>query len=86
METMARNPSHLTSKDHPEPEGSGPGRDSMGLGSRRPRSLVPCISSRGYQDVAHSVAHLRDCAPSAERDPAWFLVGPPGLEPGTNRL
>lgn len=31
----ARKPSHLTSKDHPEPEGSGPGRDSIGTGSRR---------------------------------------------------
>jgi hypothetical protein len=34
VETSARNPSHLSSKDHPEPEGNGPGRDSIGSGSR----------------------------------------------------
>jgi hypothetical protein len=35
VETSARKPSHFTSKDHPEPEGSGPGRDGTGSGSRR---------------------------------------------------
>ena len=35
VDTIARKPSHLSSKDHPEPEGSGPGRDSIGSGSRR---------------------------------------------------
>lgn len=39
METRARNPSHLSSKDHPEPVGRGPGRDSIGSGSRRDRTL-----------------------------------------------
>jgi hypothetical protein len=38
VETMARNPSHFTSKDQPEPEGSGPGRDSISSGSRRLRT------------------------------------------------
>ena len=27
VETSARKPSHFSSKDHPEPEGSGPGRE-----------------------------------------------------------
>jgi hypothetical protein len=35
VEMTARKPSHLTSKDHPGPEGSGPGRDIIGAGSRR---------------------------------------------------
>ena len=35
VETSARKPSHLTSNDHPEPEGTGPGRDNIGSGSRR---------------------------------------------------
>jgi hypothetical protein len=30
VETIARKPSHLNSKDQPEPEGRGPERESMG--------------------------------------------------------
>jgi hypothetical protein len=40
VENDRRKPSHFSSKDHPEPEGSGPGRDSIGSGSRSTRSLV----------------------------------------------
>ena len=40
VETIARKPSHFSSKDHAEPEGSGPGRDSFGSGSRRTSSRL----------------------------------------------
>src|SRR6185436_7035762 len=49
VETRARKPSHLSSKDHPEPEGSGPGRESIGSGSRRAQNLPLCIFAEPEQ-------------------------------------
>ena len=49
VETIARKPSHLSLKDHPEPKGRGPRRESMGSGSRRGRNLSPpcgCLFNR----------------------------------------
>jgi hypothetical protein len=46
VETMARKPSHLSSKDHPEPEGSGSERESIGSGSCRSQT-VPADRSEG---------------------------------------
>jgi hypothetical protein len=40
VETIARNPSHFSSKAHPDSEGSGPERDSIGSGSRSPLSIA----------------------------------------------
>jgi hypothetical protein len=52
VETSARKPSHLSSKDHPEPEGSGPGRDNIGSGSRRPATLpVVGVRSGNYKQA-----------------------------------
>ena len=58
VETIARKPSHLSSKDHSEPEGKGPGRESIGSGSRRARNPIAAdgrddrrsfkIGHRGY--------------------------------------
>jgi hypothetical protein len=42
----------LSSKDHPEPEGSGPGRESMRSGSRRGRIYPnPLVSPNFVQLV-----------------------------------
>jgi hypothetical protein len=48
VETMARNlnPSHLSSKDQPDPEGRGPQRASIGSGSRRSQTLPLRIEER----------------------------------------
>jgi hypothetical protein len=51
VETSARKPSHLSSKDHPEPEGRRPGRDSIGSGSRRAATLARRPSPRRRCDA-----------------------------------
>jgi hypothetical protein len=57
VETIARKPSHSSSKDHPEPQGSGLGRESIGSGSRRDvtlRATSPRLDlcASGYENPA----------------------------------
>jgi hypothetical protein len=66
-----------------------PARDGLGLTPiPAPNTLAiaphraagsPARSGRTPYSVAHFVAQPRGSAPSVQRNPAWSLVGPPGL-------
>jgi hypothetical protein len=64
VETSARKPSHFSSKDHPEPEGRGPGRDNIGSGSRSVKTLASGLARLG---VGEERAYWRPRAMRASR-------------------
>jgi hypothetical protein len=81
VETIARKPSHLSSKDHPEPEGRGPERHSIGSGSRRSGRLSPRIEEReqlrragstSFAPALSSASSARvRCSPGRWQLPPW---------------